>query len=106
MRRRSVRAAIPPVLISGRRATADGPRQIGFGVATGDMHGPDLAYGGLAAPGCQVTARAPFQAASCSKTVAALALMTLVRYGLVDLDPPVNEDIARRRLSEHVATFI
>jgi CubicO group peptidase (beta-lactamase class C family) len=69
----------------------------------GDMHSLKLTYGGLAAPGRAVTARTLFQAASCSKTVAALAIMTLVRDGLVDLDRPVNETLARWRLAGRCA---
>lgn len=103
VRRRSLLAAFPALLFAGRRVMAEGPRQIGFQVAAGDMHCLDLTYGGLAAPGRPVTSATLFQAASCSKTVTALAIMTLVRDGLVDLDRPVNEDLYRWRLSGRCA---
>ena len=39
-----------------------------------------------------------FQVASCSKTVTALAVLTLVRDGRIDLDAPVNRYLSRWQL--------
>jgi CubicO group peptidase (beta-lactamase class C family) len=90
-------------LLAGRRAPAAGRRTIGFQVATGDLHGLDPAFGGLAEAGRPVTSATLFQAASCSKTVAALTVLTLVRDGRVDLDRPVNQVLTRWRLAGRCA---
>ncbi|MBX3582683.1 MAG: beta-lactamase family protein [Rhizobiaceae bacterium] len=75
----------------------------GFQVAIGDSRGWLSRHGGLAAAGRSVDAGTLFQAASCSKTVAALAAMTLVRDGRLDLDRPVNEYLRGWRLQGHCA---
>lgn len=77
---------------------AQGDDRTGFQVAIGDERGLLLRHGGLAAAGRPVAADTLFQAASCSKTIAALAAMTLVRDGRLDLDAPVNGYLSRWRL--------
>ncbi len=47
-------------------------------------------HGGLAKPHTAVDDHTVFQVASCSKTVTALAILTLVRDGHIELDQPAN----------------
>ncbi|MEM1078889.1 MAG: serine hydrolase domain-containing protein [Pseudomonadota bacterium] len=54
--------------------------------------------GGMARPGDPVRHETLFQVASCSKTVTALAILTLVRDGRVALDRPVNQSLKRWQL--------
>lgn len=77
---------------------ADIGDQIGWQIAelTGD--GLRLAHGGMAAPALPVNNETLFQVASCSKTVAALAVFTLVRDGRVELHRPVNQYLQRWQL--------
>lgn len=56
------------------------------------------AYRGMANPHNAVDDDTLFQAASCSKTVTALAVLTLVRDGRVALDEPVNLYLRRWQL--------
>jgi CubicO group peptidase (beta-lactamase class C family) len=79
-------------------AAAQGDDATGYQVAAGDERGLLLRHGGLAGAGRPVSADTLFQAASCSKTVAALAAMTLVRDGRLDPDRPVNDYLGRWRL--------
>lgn len=55
-------------------------------------------YGGMATPQTPVDNDTLFQAASCSKTVTALAILTLVRDGRVDLDQPANAYLRRWKI--------
>uniref|UniRef100_A0AAN0M9S2 Serine hydrolase domain-containing protein n=1 Tax=Yoonia rhodophyticola TaxID=3137370 RepID=A0AAN0M9S2_9RHOB len=55
-------------------------------------------YGGAATPQTAVNEGTLFQVASCSKTVNALAVMTLVRDGRVALDRPANQYLRRWQL--------
>jgi len=55
-------------------------------------------YGGMATPQTPVDDDTLFQAASCSKTVAALAILTLVRDGRIDLDQPANKYLQRWKI--------
>ncbi len=55
-------------------------------------------YGGMATPQVAVDNDTLFQVASCSKTVAALAVLTLVRDGRIELDEPVNQYLERWQL--------
>lgn len=84
--------------VTSRVSFADVGDQIGWQIAelTGD--GLRLAHGGMAAPGMPVNNETLFQVASCSKTVAALAVFTLVRDGLVELHRPVNQYLQRWQL--------
>ncbi len=63
-------------------------------------------YGVVRAGGSPVHSTTLFQAASISKAVAAVAVLTLVEWGEVDLDEPVNDRLRSWRLpdSEHTAT--
>ncbi len=55
-------------------------------------------YGGMATPQSAVTGDTLFHVASCSKTVACLAGLTLVRDGQVSLDQPANTYLKRWQL--------
>ena len=55
-------------------------------------------HGGMAHSQSTVDDETLFQVASCSKTVTALAVLTLVRDGSVDLDAPVNRYLTRWQL--------
>lgn len=79
------------------------PDKIGYQIAVNDGATIEQSHGGLAAPARSVTDSTLFQAASCSKPVAALAAMTLVRDGLLDLDRPVNEYLTRWNLQGRCA---
>ncbi len=57
------------------------------------------AHRGMATTDTAVDDDTLFQAASCSKTVAALAVLTLVRDGRVDLDQPANRHLKRWKLT-------
>lgn len=87
----------------GPRTSDAQPDDIGYQIAVSDGETIEQTYGGLAAPGRSVTDTTLFQAASCSKPVAALAAMTLVRDGLLDLDRPVNEYLTRWNLQGRCA---
>jgi CubicO group peptidase (beta-lactamase class C family) len=82
---------------------AQGGESAGFQIAIGDERGLLIRHGGLAAAGRPVTTDTLFQAASCSKTVAAVAAMTLVRDRRLHLDRPVNDYLSRWRLQGHCA---
>ncbi len=56
-------------------------------------------HGGMATEQVAVDDGTLFQVASCSKTVNALAILTLVRDGHVDLDQPANRYLKRWKLS-------
>ena len=56
-------------------------------------------FGGMATPQTAVNNDTLFQVASCSKTVTALAVLTLVRDGRVELDQPVNRYLRRWQLT-------
>ncbi|MFW5678495.1 MAG: serine hydrolase domain-containing protein [Rhodosalinus sp.] len=86
-------------LFSLRPRKADAhPDDIGYQITVSDGETVEQVHGGLAAPGRSVTDRTLFQAASCSKPVAALAAMTLVGDGRLDLDRPVNDYLTRWKL--------
>lgn len=55
-------------------------------------------FGGMATSQTPVDSHTLFQAASCSKTVTALAILTLVRDGRVDLDQPANVYLRRWKI--------
>lgn len=57
-----------------------------------------VGYGGMATAQTDVTRETLFQAASCSKTVAALAVLTLVRDGRIAIDAPANSYLKRWQL--------
>ncbi len=57
-----------------------------------------IGYGGMATPDQPVDNSTLFQAASCSKTVACLAGLTLVRDGRIALDQPANTYLRRWQL--------
>ncbi|MFK7882178.1 serine hydrolase domain-containing protein [Roseobacter sp.] len=73
--------------------------QTGWQIADLTNDGLRLTHGGMPAPGTPVDDRTLFQVASCSKTVAALAVFTLVRDGHVELKKPVNGYLKRWRLT-------
>lgn len=50
----------------------------------------DMRFGGMARRDVAVAQHTLFQVASCSKTVTAIAVLTLVRDGKIDLDRPAN----------------
>jgi len=56
-------------------------------------------FGGMATERDPVQDDTLFQVASCSKTVTALAVLTLVRDGRIDLDQPANQYLSRWQLS-------
>jgi CubicO group peptidase (beta-lactamase class C family) len=56
-------------------------------------------YGGMATSKTPVDDETLFQAASCSKTVAALAILTLVRDGRINLDQPANKYLERWQIT-------
>lgn len=85
------------------RAADARPDNIGYQIAVNDGATIEQNHGGLASPGRSVTDSTLFQAASCSKPVAALAAMTLVRDGLLDLDRPVNAYLTRWNLQGRCA---
>lgn len=72
--------------------------QTGWQIAELTDDGLRLAHGGMASAGTPVDDQTLFQVASCSKTVAALAVFTLIRDGHVELDRPVNDYLQRWRL--------
>lgn len=71
------------------------------GYQVAEINGGRLAtgHGGMAKPGIPVDDDTLFQLASCSKTVTALAILTLVRDGKIDLDQPANRYLRRWQLS-------
>lgn len=91
------------LVATGSLAAKATPAEIGYQVTVCDGHSAQSMHGGLAAPGRPVTGSTIFQAASCSKPVAALAAMTLVRDGRLDLDRPVNDYLTRWRLQGRCA---
>lgn len=84
--------------VTSRVSLADVGDQIGWQIAELTSDGLRLAHGGMAAPGLPVNDETLFQVASCSKTVAALAVFTLVRDGFVELHRPVNQYLRRWQL--------
>lgn len=83
-------------LPASKAGTSD---QIGWQIADLTSDGLRLAHGGMATPFAPVDNNTLFQVASCSKTVAALGVFTLVRDGYVELDRPVNNYLKRWRLT-------
>ncbi|WP_189370094.1 serine hydrolase domain-containing protein [Tateyamaria omphalii] len=71
------------------------------GYQIADINGGRLTtgYGGMATSQAPVDNDTLFQVASCAKTVTALAVMTLVRDGRIDLDLPVNRYLERWQLA-------
>lgn len=70
----------------------------GFQIAETSSDGLVLTYGGMASPGVPVDDNTLFQVASCSKTVTALAIFSLVRDGRLVIDQPVNRYLQRWQL--------
>lgn len=89
----SLTSALVPASFAGR---AD---QTGWQIADLSSDGLRLAHGGMAAPGTPVNDLTLFQVASCSKTVTALAVFTLVRDGYFALHDPVNAYLQRWQLT-------
>lgn len=81
------------------RSSANVPDRTGWQIADLTSDGLRHARGGMADSGLPVSDRTLFQVASCSKTVAALSVFTLVRDGLVKLDDPVNGHLQRWQLT-------
>ena len=73
--------------------------QLGWQIADLTSDGLRLARGGMAAPGVPVNDQTLFQVASCSKTVTALAVFTLIRDGYFELHAPVNAYLKRWQLT-------
>lgn len=96
-------AAGAGIVEAGPLAADAAPSGIGYQVTICDGHASHSTHGGLAAPGRPVTETTLFQAASCSKTVTALAVMSLVRDGSLDLDRPVNDYLTRWTLQGRCA---
>lgn len=70
----------------------------GFQIAETSSDGLVLTHGGMASPGVPVDDNTLFQVASCSKTVTALAIFSLVRDGRLMIDQPVNRYLQRWQL--------
>lgn len=102
-RRLIATAAAAGIVAAGPRAAGAGPSEVGYQVTICDGDRSRSMHGGLAARGRPVTETTLFQAASCSKTVAALAVMSLVRDGRLDLDRPVNDYLTRWKLAGRCA---
>lgn len=66
---------------------------LSLAVIEGGAVAEQRSFGGMRADGTPVVADTRFQAASLSKTVNALCVLTLVRDGLVALDDPVNKHL-------------
>ncbi len=87
--------APPPRLSLAQQTKPDVP---GYQIAEIKEGRLTTGYGGMATPQFAVDDNTLFQAASCSKTAAALAVLTLVRDGRVALDRPVNDYLKRWQL--------
>ncbi len=101
MKRRTFNAmGLAAFALLPRFATAQGAdqTQVGYQVARMNEGHLMLRHGGLARAGLLVDDDTLFQVASCSKTVTSLAVLTLVRDGLLDLDTPVNQYLSQWQL--------
>lgn len=79
----------------GLRAQQTGPALPGYQIAEIKNGLLRSGYGGMATAQTAVNDDTLFQVASCSKTVNALAVMTLARDGKIDLDRPANQYLRR-----------
>ena len=94
----SLAAVLAPLPQSSLAQTAD-PAQPGYQIAEINDGHMTTGHGGMAKQHQPVHDRTLFQVASCSKTVTALAILTLVRDGKIDLDQPANRYLRRWKLS-------
>ena len=92
-------AALLAPLAYASHAQHPTPGPTGFQTAEISSAGRATRQGGMATRLAKVDEETLFQAASCSKTVTALAILTLVRDGRVDLDLPANHYLRRWKLS-------
>lgn len=103
MKRRTFTATSLAALLASPTLKAGtlGPTPTISGYQVAELHNGEWSksHGGVASPSEWVHEGTLFQVASCSKTVACLAVLTLVRDNRVQLDQPVNRYLKRWQLS-------